>query len=176
MPEYPRPRPGRPDRFPRWAHGGPQAPTTPLDVSGPTADPWAVRVRAQAVAAAGGAEPPAYGSPEWTALPEDHPLRVAAAVQAAEAWRTWWTPTEHARRLAGEVDGLRAEREAAEQRRLVQQVNATANRMLTRPGPPTSTPVHDAPGWPQVARPGAKVAGMRSRPVARAEQPAAASR
>lgn len=29
---------------------------------------------------------PAYGSPEWLALPEGSPAKVAAVVRAAEAW------------------------------------------------------------------------------------------
>jgi hypothetical protein len=30
--------------------------------------------------------PPVYGSPEWLALPEGSPEKVAAVVRAAEAW------------------------------------------------------------------------------------------
>lgn len=30
--------------------------------------------------------PPAYGSPEWLALPEAHPAKIAAVVVAAECW------------------------------------------------------------------------------------------
>lgn len=30
--------------------------------------------------------PPAYGSPEWLALPESHPAKIAAVVVAAECW------------------------------------------------------------------------------------------
>jgi hypothetical protein len=30
--------------------------------------------------------PPAYNSPEWLALPESHPAKVAAVVVAAESW------------------------------------------------------------------------------------------
>ena len=30
--------------------------------------------------------PPPYGSPEWLALPEGSPARMAAVVRAAEAW------------------------------------------------------------------------------------------
>lgn len=31
-------------------------------------------------------EPPPYGSPEWLALPESHPAKIAAVVIAAESW------------------------------------------------------------------------------------------
>jgi hypothetical protein len=30
--------------------------------------------------------PPAYGTPEWLALPEAHPAKIAAVVIAAECW------------------------------------------------------------------------------------------
>jgi hypothetical protein len=30
--------------------------------------------------------PPTYGSPEWLALPESHPAKIAAVVIAAECW------------------------------------------------------------------------------------------
>lgn len=83
--------------------------TGPVDVLLPPApDPWAARVQAQALAAADATEVPAYGSPEFDALPETSPLRVAAAVAAAEAWRTYWSPEEHARRLELELAAGRA--------------------------------------------------------------------
>jgi hypothetical protein len=30
--------------------------------------------------------PPTYGSPEWLALPEAHPAKIAAVIIAAECW------------------------------------------------------------------------------------------
>jgi hypothetical protein len=47
-----------------------------------------------------------YGSPEWCALPLDHPNRVAAVVVAAEAWAWDWENLEE--NLRREVEGLRA--------------------------------------------------------------------
>jgi hypothetical protein len=47
-----------------------------------------------------------YGSPEWCALPLDHPNRVAAVVVAAEAWAWDWENLED--NLRREVEGLRA--------------------------------------------------------------------
>ncbi|WHT21913.1 hypothetical protein N8J89_12870 [Crossiella sp. CA-258035] len=38
------------------------------------------------------AEVPAYGSPAWHALPEQHPHRHRALLLAAEAWRRYWSP------------------------------------------------------------------------------------
>jgi hypothetical protein len=48
----------------------------------------------------------AYGSPEWCALPLDHPNRVAAVVLAAEAWAWDWEHLEE--NLRREVESLRA--------------------------------------------------------------------
>lgn len=43
-------------------------------------------------AATGGQRPPDYGSPEWAALPDDHPGKHAAVLHAAECWRRYWAP------------------------------------------------------------------------------------
>lgn len=47
---------------------------------------------------------PEYGSPAWHALPADHPDRIRALRQAAEAWRRYWLPAAIARRLRNELD------------------------------------------------------------------------
>lgn len=66
-------------------------------------DWWAAHL----IAAAGDQDIPLYGSPEWHALPGNSRLRVASAVRAAEAWRTYWLPEEHARRAHAEIDEAR---------------------------------------------------------------------
>jgi hypothetical protein len=69
--------------------------------------PWAERL----IASVDGPVPK-YGSPAWTALPSNSPVRVAACVRAAEFWRT--------RDRAAEVfafSGGRRAREIAEARR-----------------------------------------------------------
>jgi hypothetical protein len=48
-------------------------------------------------------EPPQYGSPAFLALDQDDPLRLAALVVAAEAWRREHTPEVFAQRLADEL-------------------------------------------------------------------------
>lgn len=47
-----------------------------------------------------------YGSPEWCALPLDHPNRIAAVLVAAEAWAWDWENLEE--NLRREVEDLRA--------------------------------------------------------------------
>ena len=54
---------------------------------------------------------PAYGTPEWLALP-DGPEKVAAVVRAAECWATEGDDLEH--RLAAELEALRRHDKAAE--------------------------------------------------------------
>lgn len=49
-------------------------------------------------------QPPEYGSPAWHALPADHPDRDRAVWEAAEAWRSYWTPAAIAERLRAELD------------------------------------------------------------------------
>lgn len=49
-----------------------------------TAAEWAEALMAHGAAAG---EIPLYGSPEWDALPDTDPRRVAAVARAAEAWR-----------------------------------------------------------------------------------------
>ncbi len=72
---------------------------------------------------------PAYGSPEWHALPDSSRAKVAACVVAAEAWRTYWLPEEHARRLHAELDAAREYEEPAHwSPEIVAAVHAEANR------------------------------------------------
>jgi pimeloyl-ACP methyl ester carboxylesterase len=47
-----------------------------------------------------------YGSPEWCALPLDHPNRVAAVILAAESWAWDWENLED--NVRREVEDLRA--------------------------------------------------------------------
>jgi hypothetical protein len=49
---------------------------------------------------------PAYGSPDWLALPEGTPAKVAAVVRAAECWATEGDELEG--RLRHEVEHLAA--------------------------------------------------------------------
>lgn len=96
------------------------SPETPLF---PPTLPWA---RALIDGATGPV--PDYGSPEWEAL-ADGPEKVAATVVAAEAWRTYWDPQEHARRLHAELDAARQyEEEARWSRDIVEQVHRTARQ------------------------------------------------
>ena len=59
------------------------------------------------LAAVGDAPVPAYGSPEFDALPVDSPLRVAATVAAAESYRGLTDPAYLAWRLQVELDAAR---------------------------------------------------------------------
>ncbi|MGY1730148.1 hypothetical protein ACI798_01410 [Geodermatophilus sp. SYSU D01045] len=71
--------------------------------------PWAAEV----IAAAKGEDIPAYGSPEFDALPLKSWARSASIAIAAESWRTYWLPEEQALRLRLELDE-RARIDAAE--------------------------------------------------------------
>jgi hypothetical protein len=62
---------------------------------------WARRMMARA-----GGPSPAYGTPEWLALPEGDLHKVAAVVRAAECWATEGDELEE--RLRREVEALRA--------------------------------------------------------------------
>ncbi|TFV49529.1 hypothetical protein [Blastococcus sp. TF02A-35] len=84
--------------------------TRPSPLPLPQLLPWEARL----LALADGQPIPDYGSREWRALPEDSPIRVAACVQAAAAWRTYTDPTEIALRLRLELDEAR-ERDRQEQ-------------------------------------------------------------
>lgn len=91
----------------------------------PNALPWASAL----VAKAKGRHVPDYGTPEWAALPDADPAKVAATVVAAEAWRTYWSPEERAFRLRIELDALRDyEEPAVWTPEIVAEVKRTANR------------------------------------------------
>lgn len=138
----------------------------PLPLPLPTA--WA----RERITAAGG-ELPDYGSPEWHALADENPRKLAAALVAAEAHR--YETETLADRLAREIaenrywaeaaalheaiaDGarraMRRDEQLAEHTRKV--VDAAARRLLSPPPPPFTDPVEvvDSEGWPPVRRPG----------------------
>lgn len=72
---------------------------------------------------------PQYGSAEWEALPDNDSRRVAACVIAAEAWRTFWSPKEHERRLRTEIEAAHLiEEEPRWTPEIVAQVHRSANR------------------------------------------------
>lgn len=59
-----------------------------------------------------GQRPPAYGSPAWAALPDEHPGKWAAVLHAAECWRRYWaSDTRDLRAEATERDLRRRLRE-----------------------------------------------------------------
>lgn len=49
---------------------------------------------------------PAYGTPEWEALPDADPVKVRAVVDAAEAWRWHCSTEEVTRALRAELDAI----------------------------------------------------------------------
>jgi hypothetical protein len=72
---------------------------------------------------------PEYGSPEFEALPDDSPERVASCVRAAEAWRVYFSPEEIARRLRAELEAAHlADDEALWSEDVVDAVHRMANR------------------------------------------------
>jgi len=89
---------------------------------------------ATALIRAAGGRVPEYGSPEWHALPEDSPARVASCVIAAECWRQYTDPEETARRLAAEVAELRYQQECYEAQVAEEEWQAVRDR-LARPAP-----------------------------------------
>lgn len=74
--------------------------------------------------------PPAYGSPEFLALPEGHPAKIAAVVVAAESWARDGDELEE--RLRREVLALSRANKQAEDAEYVAQVSAGYDR---RPDP-----------------------------------------
>jgi hypothetical protein len=87
--------------------------------------PWAT-----ALIRAGGERVPDYGSPEWAALPDDSPAKVAACVLAAECWRAETDPAWIAWRLRAELDEHHAEEADA---RWTPEVVAAVHRSANRP-------------------------------------------
>ena len=80
---------------------------------------------------------PAYGSPEWEALPDTDPGKVAATVAAAEAWRRSTHPDVVADRLALDLAAARfvAAREAEEAAALA--FRSVSDGVVSRAGRPT---------------------------------------
>ncbi len=62
-----------------------------------------------------GQRPPAYGSPEWQALGDEHPGKHAAVLLAAECWRRYWAP---------DMTALRAEATERDLRRRLREMSA----------------------------------------------------
>lgn len=95
-----------------------------------TPGPWATRTLRDADPAT----LPTYGSPEWEALADDDPAKLAATVRAAEAWRTQLDPTRIAEALWAELEELHALR--AEVRAEVEdEVWETYRGAVARPRP-----------------------------------------
>jgi hypothetical protein len=69
---------------------------------------------------------PSYGSPEWLALPEGHPAKVAAVVRAAECWAVDGDDLE--RRLRVEVLALSRANKQAEDAEYVTRMRAGHDR------------------------------------------------
>lgn len=65
---------------------------------------------------------PSYGSPEWLALPEGSPAKVAAVVRAAECWAVDGDELEE--RLRREVLALSRANKRAEDAEYVAQIGA----------------------------------------------------
>jgi hypothetical protein len=76
---------------PQVASPAENAPTAPLSVQNSAAlasvTPLPLRWARALIEGAGGHIPP-YGSTEWSSLPDDSRIKVAACVIAAEHWRT----------------------------------------------------------------------------------------
>jgi hypothetical protein len=73
---------------------------------------------------------PEYGSPEFEALPDDSPEKVASCVRAAEAWRVYFSPEEIGRRLRAELEAahLADDEPPMWSKDVVDAVHRTANR------------------------------------------------
>lgn len=116
---------------------------------------------------------PLYGSPEWAALSDNDPLRVASCVRAAEAWAAAGDPAALAARLATEIAVARAQERpehrladaigwAATSRERVEGLAAAAMaeiRLAAAVAAPVpafapATAVVDTPDWPHVTQPG----------------------
>lgn len=72
---------------------------------------------------------PVYGSDAWAALPADSPLRLAAAIRAAETWRA--DGDRAAERLAAELDAERNTTRAELIDRVGAIAYASAHRLTT---------------------------------------------
>lgn len=74
---------------------------------------------------------PSYGSPEWLALPESHPAKVAAVVRAAECWAVDGDELEA--RLRVEVMALSRDYKQLEDAEYAARVRAGAHYYDRRP-------------------------------------------
>jgi hypothetical protein len=74
----------------------------------------------------GGADVPTYGSPEWLALPDGHPVKLAGLVIAAECWAQDGDDLE--RRLRTEVLAVSREHKRSEDAEYVAQIRAGYDR------------------------------------------------
>lgn len=94
---------------------------------------------------------PEYGSPEWLALDDLDPAKVAATVAAAEAWRISTHPAAVADRLQGELNAARivADREAEAAAQLAFQ--CVAADVAHRAGAPTYAQLAERRGQPERA-------------------------
>lgn len=94
----------------------------------PTALPAQLRWAAALIDRAAGFIPE-YGSPEFEALPDSAPEKVASCVRAAEAWRVYFSPEEISRRLRAELEAAHlADDEAVWSQEVVEQVHRSAGR------------------------------------------------
>lgn len=112
--------------------------------------PWAARL----LAAVDGPVPE-YGSPEWEELADTDRRKAAAAVVAAERWRVYWSPEQHAARLRDELAAARhiaAEEEAAG---WAEVAAGLPSPPLTRPAPRFTDPrpLAQSDDWPAVRFP-----------------------
>lgn len=82
---------------------------------------WAAQLIARAPDA------PSYGSPEWLALPEGSPAKVAAVVRAAECWAVDGDELEE--RLRREVLALSHANKRAEDEEYAAQISAPMRSM-----------------------------------------------
>lgn len=112
--------------------------------------PWAQGV----MAAAHGLEVPAYGSPEFHALPPESPARAASAVLAAEVWRyEQETMVARLRIEVAEARRVRREEEEAGYRAIA---DALPRSVFLPPPAKFSAPrpVRQTDDWPPVTVPG----------------------
>jgi hypothetical protein len=113
--------------------------------------------------------PPAYGSPAWSALPDDHPHKARAVVEAAEAWRHHRRPEQIAQRLHDELNAIDHEASTRLKQLALDIYQAGAGRWHRITTGPTATEMHQRrypwlydPGYPP-GHPGGPVPWQRQR-------------
>lgn len=79
---------------------------------------------------------PEYGSPEFEALPDNDPRKVASCVRAAEAWRTYFSPEEITRRLRAEFEAASTFELSLEQRESYARARPSFAELSARRGEP----------------------------------------